>query len=109
MLPDELRLAITVVANALIFVGAIRLVRRQGVRDWPQVMLDSFLLWYLVQYIAVGLPGIVGWLNAGSMIAVSLALIVLAQFVPASSAIDVTMSRADRRIVLGCLAVVVAL
>src|SRR4051812_16265435 len=59
--------------NALILFASVRFVRSRAMRgesDGFQVALDAMLLWYLVQYVAVGLPGTLGVLSGASMLIV---------------------------------------
>jgi hypothetical protein len=85
VLPDELRLAVTVAVNLLTIAGAARFVLRRGVRDRVQVLCDAFLLWYAIQYAAVTLPGVVGLLGATTAPLVGIAIAVALQSVPRAS------------------------
>jgi len=72
LLSDELRLLYALALNTAVFAAAYRLARRGGGDrvDWAA---DAFALSYLVQYLAVCLPGLVGMLHPLSMSAVALA------------------------------------
>jgi len=59
----ELRLLHCIVLNAIVVVSAWRMVRRTGEGDRVRAVLDTGLLWFLVQYLSVGLPGIAGILS----------------------------------------------
>jgi 4-amino-4-deoxy-L-arabinose transferase-like glycosyltransferase len=70
---DELRLAAILALSAFVIrvrTGVVAPARRD---DPIQALLDAFLLTYLVQYVAVGLPGMLGVLNFGAIAAVALA------------------------------------
>ena len=71
ILPDELRLAITVGLNAVLAFAAYRFARR-WVADRVQAALDAFLIWYLVQYLAVAVLGAIGILSGGSIVVVGI-------------------------------------
>jgi hypothetical protein len=111
--PAELRLLVAVMLNAVVFAAAVRFVRRQGAR-WPvQVAADAFLVWYLIQYLAVTLLGLVGWLSSGSMIVVAMGLCALLQLVPPrpprpAEQLEV-LDAVDRRVILACGALLVGL
>jgi hypothetical protein len=66
-LPAELRLLQTVLLNAAVFAGAYRFARRRGDAGVLQAACDAFLVWFVVQYAAVALPGVVGAFNAVTM------------------------------------------
>lgn len=111
--PAELRLLLAVVLNVFVFALAVRFVRRQGIRHTAQMAADAFLVWYLVQYLAVALPGLVGWLSPISMIGVAIVLCALLQSIPSSVPRPAEqfswMSATERRITLCCGAVVLGL
>jgi hypothetical protein len=65
--PDEIRLAITILLSAAVFIAAYRLARRATARDWIANSLDALLLTYAVQYAAVALPGLLSLLSPLSM------------------------------------------
>jgi hypothetical protein len=74
-LPDELRLAYTVLLNALIFWCAYRLVRKLTPTSDPlQRSLDASLLTLITIYVSVGVPGIAFMLSPISMGVAALAL-----------------------------------
>lgn len=58
----ELRLAWAVALNVLVFAAALWYASAKQ-RDRLQVTLDSFLLYYLVQYVTIGLLGVMGLLT----------------------------------------------
>ncbi len=64
---DELRLALVVLLNGGVFAAAYRFARRAGTAGLAQAICDAFLLYFLVQYAAVGLPGAFGVLNTATM------------------------------------------
>ena len=68
---DELRLAYTLALNAVVFVASYRFARRLAGGDRIAAAVDAFALYYLIQYAAVALPGLVGLLSptAISMVA----------------------------------------
>ncbi|HEX3356409.1 MAG TPA: hypothetical protein VHS31_05445 [Tepidisphaeraceae bacterium] len=73
-LPDELRLFIALVANLFVFLAAFKFSRRITRQDWIGSSLDAFLIHYLVQYLAVCLPGLLGILCAESMLLIAILL-----------------------------------
>ncbi len=95
-LPDELQLVVLLAVNAFVIVAAIRFARRRGVNDGPQVALDAMLIWYLVQYISVGLPGLLGFLAAEAMCAAAIVAGLMLLTVPKrpQSALDAIDGRA---------------
>ena len=68
---DELRLALLVLLNGGVFASAYRLARCLGTGGRVQAVCDALLLWFLVQYAAVALPGVVGLLGVGTMACVA--------------------------------------
>jgi len=74
-LPDEARLAVTLLLSAFVFVCSYRFAARTAPRrDWISNSFDAFLLTYLVQYLAVALPGIFGVLSAMTMCLLAIVL-----------------------------------
>ena len=73
LLSDELRLLYTIVLNALVFLSAWRFARRRTA-DRLQAVADALLLYYLVQYLAVGLPGLATILGPRSIVGTALLL-----------------------------------
>jgi hypothetical protein len=65
-LGQDIRLASLLILNAPIL-GALVYAARRWTRDPLQRLIDVLLLWYLVQYLAVCLPGLVHCLSAISM------------------------------------------
>ena len=59
-LPDELRLSLAIVVNVFVFVAAFKLVRRITGQDRIGAALDALLIHYLVQYLSVCIPGLLG-------------------------------------------------
>ena len=74
LLPDELRLAIAIAVNVFVFIAAFRFVRRFTSQDPIGASLDALLIHYVVQYLAVCLPGLVGVFNATTMLLIAIAL-----------------------------------
>src|SRR5437764_221328 len=66
-----MRLLYAVVLNALIFVAAYRLARR-WTGDRLQATSDAFLLFYLVQYLSICIPGLAGALSPYTIISAAL-------------------------------------
>src|SRR5687768_4370752 len=61
----ELRLLHFVIVNAIVLASAWRLVRREPeTSDIVQAMLDCALVWFVVQYLSVGVPGLLGVLSS---------------------------------------------
>jgi hypothetical protein len=71
--PAELRLLLLVLLNAATLAGAYRFARRRGDAGILQAACDAFLLWFVVQYAAVALPGVIGVFNVGTMSLVAFA------------------------------------
>ncbi len=70
---DELRLALTIFLNVGVFVAAYRLARRRDPAGGvTQALSDAFLLYFLAQYAAVALPGVLGGFNLASLSAVAI-------------------------------------
>lgn len=72
--PDEFPLAATVAINLCVFLSSFRLARRTSGGDMVQRIVDALLITFVVQYVAVGVPGILGILSFGSMVIVAIAL-----------------------------------
>jgi hypothetical protein len=111
-LPEDARLLILMLLNAAALAAAVRFVRRHHIRDWPQVVIDTVMIWYLVQYLSVALPGVLGVLSFGAMALVAVVLSIAMVLAPAArgAPVDVgPMSTRDRRVVLACLAILCAL
>jgi hypothetical protein len=79
LLGDELRLLYCIALNALVFLCAWRFARRRTA-DRLQALADAFLIYYLVQYIAVGVPGLAGMLGPRSIVGATLLLCALLWF-----------------------------
>ena len=77
---DELSLAWCILLNALVFASAYRFALRRMTEDRGQAVLDAGLLGYAIQYLAVGVPGLLELLNPWSMTAVA-TLLAVALFV----------------------------
>src|SRR4051812_13346584 len=71
--PDELRLLWAVLLNALVLFSAWRFTRRFDV-DRIQRACDALLLYYLAQYLSVGMPGLLGALTPLTMTAATVAM-----------------------------------
>src|SRR5206468_4837438 len=56
-----------VLLSAFVFAASYRFVARAAHRDWISNSFDAFLLAYLVQYLAVTIPGMLGILSAAVM------------------------------------------
>lgn len=69
--PDELRLLFCLLLSAAVFTSAHRLARRCSIGT-SQRLSDVLLIFFLVQYLSVCLPGIVGLLNVWTMAATAL-------------------------------------
>ena len=54
-----------VLLNLAVFAAAYRFANRRMGGDWVQVILDALLLFYAVQYVAVGIPGVLGVMRPG--------------------------------------------
>src|SRR5437763_16823629 len=67
-LPDELRLVIAIAINVFVFVAAFRFSRRITSQDRIGAALDALLIHYIVQYLSVGLPGLLGILRAETIL-----------------------------------------
>src|SRR5437667_12780352 len=67
-LPDELRLVIAIAVNVFVFVAAFRFSRRFTFQDRIGAALDALLIHYLVQYLSVCIPGLLGILRAETML-----------------------------------------
>jgi hypothetical protein len=72
--PEELRLVILIAVNAFVFSAAYRFVRRVTSQDWIGSTLDALLIDYLVQYVSVCVPGMLGILSAESMLGLAIIL-----------------------------------
>jgi hypothetical protein len=111
--PAELRLLLAVALNAFVFASAVRFVRRQGIRHWAQVAADAFLVWYLLQYLVIALPGLFGWLSPTTMNAVSIALCAALRSIPPGAPRPAEhlswTSAGERRVILACAALVLGL
>jgi hypothetical protein len=73
----ELGLLWTVLLNAAVLAAALWVCRRRGSASVSQNLLDAGLLWYAVQYLAVGVPGILRCLTPVSITVVALLLVAL--------------------------------
>lgn len=74
LLNDELRLACALFLNGIILASAWRFVARRGAGGRIQILLDTLLLWLIVQYATVGLLGIIGILTPGLMALLALTI-----------------------------------
>lgn len=74
----DLRLLHFVVLNAVVLFAAWQFVRRMGIDDPIAALLDSSLVWILVQYASVGLTGLAGVLSSATITAAAILLCVAA-------------------------------
>jgi hypothetical protein len=87
-LPGEIRLALTIGTSIFVLAAAARFVRRWvGLRSSAQAS-DALLIFFFVQYLSVGVPGIVGLLNAPVILALGCAIAALLWFAPLESVIE---------------------
>lgn len=73
---NELLLGHAILLNGLVLVAAWRFARRFTSDHW-QAAVDTLLVWLLIQYASVTLPGLAGVLNRWTMSAVALSLAAL--------------------------------
>ena len=71
---DEMRLVYALLLQGVILVGAWRFVARRVGTDWADRAADVLLISLLVQYAAVGLPGVLGVLRPWTIAGVTIAL-----------------------------------
>jgi hypothetical protein len=76
-LPDEIRLLLAALLNVGAFAAAYRFARARNGGGRVQAVCDAFLIYVLVQYAAVALPGVCGVLNVWSMAFVAVCAIAL--------------------------------
>src|SRR5687768_5693430 len=69
---NELGLALTVLLNAAVFACAFAFARRVASAGMLQAACDAFLIYFVVQYVSVALPGAMGIFNAWTMSLVAL-------------------------------------
>ena len=109
LLSDELRLLYAVGLNVVVFAAGYRFARRRTT-DRLQAVGDAFLLYYLVQYLAVCIPGFAGGLNLATMATTAVVLcgvlLFLAKRRPPREV--VALPRGDFLIVSACAVFVVA-
>jgi hypothetical protein len=74
---DELRLALVVLLNGGVLAAAYRFARRAGRAGMGQAVCDAFLLYFLVQYAAVAVPGVFGVFGTTTMACVAIAAAVV--------------------------------
>ncbi len=65
--PDELRLAYAVGLSAIVFICSLRFARRVVGGDWIESLLDGLLISFVVQYVSVCIPGLLGVLDVWSI------------------------------------------
>lgn len=70
--PHEVRLAVTLLLNVAAFVAAYRFARRRGGAGALQAVCDAFLVYFVIQYVSVALPGALGVFNVWTMSLVAL-------------------------------------
>lgn len=68
----EIGLALTLLLNAAAFAGAYRFARRHGTAGALQAACDAFLIYFIIQYASVALPGVVGAFNVWTMSIIAL-------------------------------------
>ncbi|HWE02888.1 MAG TPA: hypothetical protein VG326_10815 [Tepidisphaeraceae bacterium] len=68
---DELRLVLVLLLNIGVLAAAYRLVVRRGGRWTVESICDALLLYFLVEYAAVAIPGVIGVFSTGSMCAIA--------------------------------------
>ena len=73
-MPPELRLLHLLLLNAAVAAAACRFAKKKTGPTRLAIAVDAFLLWYLVQYLAITLPGLLGLLGPGSMTLAAAAL-----------------------------------
>ncbi len=107
-LPSEIRFLFAFTLNAAVLTCAWRFSKRRGSGDAILTLLDTLLLWHVVQYVAVGLPGMLGVLSFGSIAGTALLLSAALWFGARTRSDETTgpLSMVDRRIVLGGVAIV---
>lgn len=71
-LPHELRLALALLLNVSTFAAAYRFARRRGCDGALQAACDAFLVFFVIQYASVALPGVLGVFNVWTMSLVAL-------------------------------------
>jgi hypothetical protein len=105
-LPNELRLAYTILINALIFWSAFRLIKKLTPEsETLQHSLDASLLSLIVIYLAVGIPGVACILSPISMLVAALVLIGAMELIRRRARVPIDAPRAtilpkwDRRFV----------
>jgi hypothetical protein len=106
--PDELRLAAAVALNVVVFLSSLRAARRLVHDDAVQSFLDAFVFTYLVQYVAVGLPGLLGILSFGAIAATALLLCALMSWIRGPAELHVRLPERDRWILGACVIFVIA-
>ena len=102
--PDELRLAGALILNGLVLAASWQFCRRWVREDWIQRAADTLLLWFAVQYVSVGLPGLAGFLSPWTIAAVALAI--SAGLWWGGGAMEMgtsTISKAESWLPVGCL------
>ena len=72
--PPELRLLHLLTLNAAVAAAACRFATKKTGPTRLAIAVDAFLLWYLLQYLAVALPGFLGLLGPWSMTLTAAAL-----------------------------------
>lgn len=82
LLSDEFRLLYALLLQAAIIAGAWRFIARRLATDWADRATDVLLLCFLMQYLAVALPGLVGLLNPISIAITTIALSAALFFAP---------------------------
>jgi hypothetical protein len=92
--PAELRLLLLVLLNAAVLAGAYRFARRRGDAGILQAACDAFLLWFVVQYAAVALPGAIGVFNVATMSLVAI-VVAMALWFGAGSSTPASDGRLD--------------
>lgn len=101
---NELLLGHAILLNCLVLTAAWRFARRFTNDHW-QAAIDALLIWLLIQYASVILPGLAGALNRWTMSAAALLFAaLLAFFSRRNLAIQITIEKpGERYVIAGCV------
>ncbi len=116
LLCDEFRLLYATALMAAAIAGASRFINRRLDTDWPDRAADIALLVFIIQYLAVGLPGMLGILSPVTIALSTIALSAGFFFAPCRahraaiskppSALPTAspiLPKLDRRIIIACI------